>query len=68
MDKEQELIVVFGAGGHVKVVLATIESEGKYEIVGLLDDDKGKQGTQVCGYRVLGGKDETVSMKEQGVS
>lgn len=50
MPKE---IVVFGAGGHAKAVVDTIEKQGDYRIVGLLDGGK-PIGTKVYGYEVLG--------------
>lgn len=49
-------IVVIGAGGHAKAVIDTIERQGRYQIIGLLD--KGKTaGDRISGYEVLG--DET---------
>jgi FlaA1/EpsC-like NDP-sugar epimerase len=49
---QETRLIVFGAGGHAKIVLATIEAEGKYEVIGLLDDDAGKQGQTFYGYEV----------------
>lgn len=49
-------IIVFGAGGHAKAVIDTIERQGAYEIIGLLDGGK-PVGEQVYGYSVIG--DET---------
>lgn len=46
-------IVVFGAGGHAKAVIDTLEKQAEYEIVGLLDGGKAS-GTHVYGYEVLG--------------
>jgi sugar O-acyltransferase (sialic acid O-acetyltransferase NeuD family) len=63
-----EVIVVFGAGEHVKIVLSTIEAEAKYEVVGLLDDDKSKYGNSVYKYRVLGGRGELARLKAQDIS
>jgi sugar O-acyltransferase (sialic acid O-acetyltransferase NeuD family) len=48
-----ENIIVYGAGGHAKAVIDTIEKEGKYRIAGLLDDNK-PAGTKIYGYDVLG--------------
>lgn len=46
-------IVVIGAGGHAKAVIDTIEQQGRYQIIGLLD--KGKTaGDRILGYEVLG--------------
>lgn len=52
--KTKDKLVVFGAGGHAKVVIDIIEQQGSYEITGLLDDDPKYQGQRVFGYPVLG--------------
>jgi len=66
--EDRESVVVFGAGGHAKVVLATIEAEAKYRITGLLDDDEGKHGKFVLGYGVLGGRSELEKLRKENVS
>jgi len=45
MSKKNNHLIVIGAGDHVKVVIATIEAEAKYKIIGLLDNDESKHGT-----------------------
>jgi sugar O-acyltransferase (sialic acid O-acetyltransferase NeuD family) len=65
---QSEPIVVFGAGGHIKVVLATIEAENRYKVFGLLDDDEGKHGSYIFEYRVLGGKDDLLSLRDEKIS
>jgi sugar O-acyltransferase (sialic acid O-acetyltransferase NeuD family) len=52
--KTKEKLVVFGAGGHAKVVIDIIEQQGDYEIAGVLDDDLKHQGKRFFGYPVLG--------------
>lgn len=52
--KTREKLVVFGAGGHAKVVIDIIEQQGDYEIAGLLDDDLQHLGKRFFGYAVLG--------------
>jgi sugar O-acyltransferase (sialic acid O-acetyltransferase NeuD family) len=52
--KTKEKLLVFGAGGHAKVVIDIIEQQGNYEIAGLLDDDLRHQGERFFGYPVLG--------------
>lgn len=47
-----EKIVVFGAGGHAKVVIDTLEREGKYTIAFLADADPSRFGSSVLGYPV----------------
>lgn len=47
-------IVVFGSGGHAKVVIDVIEKQGEYSIAGLIDDRR-PPGETLLGYRILGG-------------
>ena len=47
-------ILLFGAGGHGHSVIDTIEREGKYTILGIIDETR-DVGTQAWGYPVLGG-------------
>ncbi|MFD0961400.1 acetyltransferase [Paenibacillus chungangensis] len=46
-------IVIFGAGGHAKAVIDTIEQQGRYRIIGLLDANQ-PTGKRVYGYEILG--------------
>lgn len=46
-------VVVVGAGGHAKVVVATLRAAG-YEIDAVLDDDSAKWGQDLLGIRVHG--------------
>ena len=46
-------IFVFGASGHARVVLDILDQEGKYNVVGLLDDHKPVGGV-FCGRTVVG--------------
>lgn len=43
--------VVVGAGGHAKVIIATIEAAGD-EVFRVLDDDSNKRGERILGYPV----------------
>lgn len=44
---------VIGAGGHAKVVVATLQAAGR-AIAGVLDDDEAKHGRTVLGVPVVG--------------
>jgi len=55
-------VMVFGAGGHAKVVIRTLELTG-YKIAGVFDDAPAKHGQTVLGYTVLGGLEEALSLK-----
>ena len=52
-------ILVFGASGHAKVVLDTIEKEGNFQVKGLIDPNK-EIGEDVLGYKILA-KEEDIS-------
>ena len=60
-------IVVYGAGGHAKVVLDVLEKVGTCVIVGLLDDSAELAGDTRSGYRVLGGSAIFRGLIEEGV-
>lgn len=49
-------MIIFGAGGHAKTVVDTVEKAGIYEIAGLLDQ-RLPAGEQVYGCTVLGSDD-----------
>jgi len=46
-------IVVIGAGGHAKVVIATIRAAGG-DVVGAYDDDEARWGKRVLGVQIRG--------------
>lgn len=52
-----ENIVIIGASGHAKVIIDIVERQGKYTIVGLLDQNR-KPGEEVLFYQVLGRQDD----------
>lgn len=58
-------IFVFGASGHAKVVIDIIEQQGLYHIVFLVDDNPGVWGSNFYGYRVIGGKQERLSARDE---
>ena len=60
-------IVVYGAGGHAKVVLDVLEKAGACAIAGLLDDSVGLAGEMRSGYRVLGGSALFQGLIDEGV-
>jgi sugar O-acyltransferase (sialic acid O-acetyltransferase NeuD family) len=48
-----EKVLIFGAGGHGKVIL-DILLEAKIDVLGFLDEDKEKNGHKISGFKVLG--------------
>lgn len=57
MSSVSELILV-GATGLAREVLAMVRSSGQYDVVGLLDDDRELSGAAVDGSPVLGTIDD----------
>ena len=61
-------LVVWGAGGHARVVADIVRLGGEFEIVGFLDDcDPERQGAAFCGATILGGVDQLPRLRERGV-
>lgn len=59
-------ILIFGAGGHAKAVIETIQAAGLYTIAGLIDD-RVTAGTTILGYLVLGASDLLPALFKQGI-
>ncbi len=59
----QESIVLYGAGGHGKVIADMIEKSGQYTIAGFLDDEK---TGDAFGYPILGGFDAVADIITKG--
>ena len=47
-------IWIIGAGGHAKVVIDTLRTLGTFDVLGVLDDDPLRLGTEVLGVPVRG--------------
>jgi sugar O-acyltransferase (sialic acid O-acetyltransferase NeuD family) len=61
----KDKIFVYGASGHAKVVIDIIERECRYDIAFLVDDDLSLKDRVFFGHRVIGGKMELLSAREQ---
>jgi sugar O-acyltransferase (sialic acid O-acetyltransferase NeuD family) len=48
-----EKVIIFGAGGHAKVIIDILEKQNKYKIVGIFVDTPDIIGTDFMGYPVL---------------
>jgi UDP-perosamine 4-acetyltransferase len=57
-----------GAGGHAKVLLEALRLRGDVEVVGLVDADRARHGTNVLGIKVLGGDELLDQLHRQGVT
>jgi FlaA1/EpsC-like NDP-sugar epimerase len=51
-------VLVVGAGQGGEILLRELRRTGRYRPVGLVDDDRGKQGHEIHGVRVVGGVDD----------
>jgi sugar O-acyltransferase (sialic acid O-acetyltransferase NeuD family) len=55
------LLLIWGAGGHGKVVLDVARGAGRFERIAFLDDDSAKAGLAFCGCPIEGGHKELES-------
>lgn len=53
----KDKVLIYGASSHGKVIIDIVEREGRFKIVGLLDDDPTIQGKIFCNYSIIGGCD-----------
>jgi UDP-perosamine 4-acetyltransferase len=60
-------VIGFGAGGHAAVLVETLQLDGEYEIVGLLDVEQSLHGTSVLGVPVLGTDELLPALYRKGV-
>jgi len=60
-------VVGVGAGGHAKVVVEIVQLMDHYSIVGLLDADVKKKGTQLLNVPILGDDNLLADLYERGV-
>ncbi|TWD50467.1 sugar O-acyltransferase (sialic acid O-acetyltransferase NeuD family) [Arthrobacter sp. AG367] len=54
-------LILIGASGLAREVLAMVRGSGQYDVVGLLDDDREMAGVTVDGAPVLGNIDDAVN-------
>ena len=50
-------LLVVGAGGHARVVVDIAEKQGRFRVVGLVDERPELAGSALLGYPVLGGRE-----------
>lgn len=60
-------VVVYGAGGHGKVVMDILERDPEVEIAGWLDDGPGRKGQVVFDHPVLGGMECVAELMEKRI-
>jgi sugar O-acyltransferase (sialic acid O-acetyltransferase NeuD family) len=60
-------IIVYGGGGHAKVVIDIIERMGIYEIEGIIDDNPHLKGGTLLGYFIIGDKETLPTIFNKGI-
>ncbi|HXN71250.1 MAG TPA: acetyltransferase [Candidatus Acidoferrales bacterium] len=53
MNRKRFRVIVWGAGGHGKVIVDALLASESCDVVGILDDDPAKAGTRLLGIAVL---------------
>jgi sugar O-acyltransferase (sialic acid O-acetyltransferase NeuD family) len=64
MSADKPYILIIGASGQARVLIDTVEQEGKYRIAGLLDQAR-EAGEEVMGYPILGQESSLPHWQEQ---
>jgi sugar O-acyltransferase (sialic acid O-acetyltransferase NeuD family) len=54
-------VFVFGASGHAKVVIDILERTPGIEVAFAIDDAAAAKGRSLCGYNIIGGRDELLA-------
>src|ERR1700731_4047523 len=54
MGQNKRRVIVWGAGGHGKVVVDALLACDCWEVMGIIDDDEGKVGQKILGIPVVG--------------
>jgi UDP-perosamine 4-acetyltransferase len=60
-------VVIFGGGGHSKVLIEIIKMGKEYIPKYILDLDKNKWGTEIFGVKIIGGDDLIDDIKKEGI-
>lgn len=64
MSRIPTIIIGARADGHAKVVLEMLEAGDKYQVVGFVDDDKTKLGTEIRGIKVIATTADLVKLRQ----
>jgi acetyltransferase EpsM len=61
-------LVIWGAGGHAKVVADVVRQQGGWEIVGFIDDaNPERRHEPFCASTILGGRERLEDLHREGV-
>ncbi len=66
-DENQEKLLIIGGGYSANDIIKTLKStlKGKYEIVGIIDDNKKRMGYSVAGVRIIGDRNDIEKICEK---
>ena len=60
-------LIIFGGGGHGKILIDLIRAAGAYRIVGIIDDGL-PEGSEVLDVPVLGGAKDLAEWRDRGIA
>jgi len=59
-------LLIYGGGGHGKVIIDLVTALNRYELIGVIDD-RLPAGSQIMGLPVLGGTETLLEMQQHGI-
>jgi sugar O-acyltransferase (sialic acid O-acetyltransferase NeuD family) len=66
---KQYKLIIWGASGHASVVADIVRREGKYKIIGFLDNvNPESRNKEFCGSIIIGGIEQLSRLRQAGVS
>lgn len=65
--KDQKKLLIIGGGYSANDIIKTLKStlKGKYEIIGIIDDNQKRRGYSVAGIRIIGNRNDIVNICEK---
>lgn len=60
---QRATVLVYGSGGHGRVILDILNRTGQYDVRGVIDDDPGKVGSEINGYRIIGAWQDVLRLR-----
>lgn len=64
---KKKKLLVYGASGHAKVIIDIVEKEGRYKIMGIIDDNPEIIGKKLLSYEIIGGFEKLEENKDSRV-
>jgi sugar O-acyltransferase (sialic acid O-acetyltransferase NeuD family) len=65
MGQKKRRVIVWGAGGHGKVIVDALLASDCWDVIGILDDDERKVGQKVLGRPVIGSGGSVAKLAEE---